>query len=159
MLISFFLHNRKSNLKWKSNPRIYIIDSCCKQQTLDVFSDHEKMIRAPLPFPSLESSSDCWTILAIIYSLCLIVSRGRGQKKKKKKRSTTTEGNKGLCLPSICVYVSPGQLFVTPWTAAHQTPLSIGFFQARILEWAAISACLMLSILHSLSMSLLRKWG
>ena len=31
-------------------------------------------------------------------------------------------------------------LFVTPWAiAAHQTPLSMKFSQARILEWIAIS--------------------
>ena len=28
---------------------------------------------------------------------------------------------------------------LTPWTAACQAPLSMGFFQARILEWVAIS--------------------
>ena len=28
--------------------------------------------------------------------------------------------------------------FVIPWTVAHQTPLSMGFFQARMLEWVAI---------------------
>ena len=27
----------------------------------------------------------------------------------------------------------------TPWTVACQTPLSTGVFQARILEWVAIS--------------------
>ena len=31
------------------------------------------------------------------------------------------------------------RLFVIPRTAAHQAPLSMGFFQARILEWVAIS--------------------
>ena len=30
------------------------------------------------------------------------------------------------------------QLFATPWTVAHQSPLSI--FQAKILEWVAISS-------------------
>ena len=30
-------------------------------------------------------------------------------------------------------------LFVFPWTVAHQTPLVRGNFQARILEWVAIS--------------------
>ena len=30
------------------------------------------------------------------------------------------------------------QLFVTPWTVAHQAPLSMGALQARILEWVAI---------------------
>ena len=28
---------------------------------------------------------------------------------------------------------------VAPWTVARQAPQSIGIFQARILEWAAIS--------------------
>ena len=27
---------------------------------------------------------------------------------------------------------------VTPWTVAHQAPLSMGMFQARILEWVAM---------------------
>ena len=31
------------------------------------------------------------------------------------------------------------QLFVTPWAVVLQAPLSMGFLQARILEWAAIS--------------------
>ena len=30
-------------------------------------------------------------------------------------------------------------LFATPWTVAHQAPLSMGFSRVRILEWAAIS--------------------
>ena len=30
------------------------------------------------------------------------------------------------------------QLFVTPWTAACQVPLSMGILQARIQEWVAI---------------------
>ena len=33
---------------------------------------------------------------------------------------------------------SCGRLFVTPWTISHQVSLS-GIFQARILEWVAIS--------------------
>ena len=31
------------------------------------------------------------------------------------------------------------QLFVNPWTVPHQVPLSMEIFQARILEWVAIS--------------------
>ena len=31
---------------------------------------------------------------------------------------------------------------VTPWTAAYQTPPSMGFFQARVLEWVAIAKAL-----------------
>ena len=27
---------------------------------------------------------------------------------------------------------------LTPWTVAHQTPLSMGILQARILEWVAM---------------------
>ena len=31
------------------------------------------------------------------------------------------------------------RLLATPWTAAYQAPLSMGFFQARVLEWGAIA--------------------
>ena len=31
------------------------------------------------------------------------------------------------------------RLFATPWTVAYQAPLSMGFFQAIVLEWIAIS--------------------
>ena len=31
------------------------------------------------------------------------------------------------------------RLFATPWTAAYQAPLSMGFFQASVLEWGAIA--------------------
>ena len=34
--------------------------------------------------------------------------------------------------------LSRAQLFAIPWTAAHQAPLSMGFFQARVLEQGAI---------------------
>ena len=33
--------------------------------------------------------------------------------------------------------LSPVRLFETPWTVAHQAPLSMGVLQARILEWVA----------------------
>ena len=42
----------------------------------------------------------------------------------------------------MCVHAqsfSRVRLFVTLWTEACQAPLSMGFFQARILEWVAIS--------------------
>ena len=39
----------------------------------------------------------------------------------------------------VCV-LSHVRLFATPWTIAHQLPLSMRFFQARILEWVAISS-------------------
>jgi len=45
-----------------------------------------------------------------------------------------------LILSCVCVQsLSHVWLFATPWTAAHQAPLSMGFFQARILEWVTIS--------------------
>jgi len=36
-------------------------------------------------------------------------------------------------------WISHIRLFETPWTAAYQPPLSMGFFQARVLEWFAIA--------------------
>ena len=46
---------------------------------------------------------------------------------------------------AICVYVlsrfSRVQLFVTPWSVAHQAPLSMGILQARILVWVAMPSC------------------
>ena len=36
--------------------------------------------------------------------------------------------------------LSPVWLCATPWTVAHQAPLSMGFFQSRILEWVTISS-------------------
>ena len=38
------------------------------------------------------------------------------------------------CYSFCCVW-----LFVTPWTIAHQAPLSMGILQARILKWVATS--------------------
>ena len=32
------------------------------------------------------------------------------------------------------------QLFVTLWAIARQAPLSMGIFQARIMEWVAMSS-------------------
>ena len=31
------------------------------------------------------------------------------------------------------------RLLATPWTAAYQAPPSMGFFQAKVLEWGAIA--------------------
>ena len=38
----------------------------------------------------------------------------------------------------VCQWLSHVRLFVTPWTVAHQAPLSMGILQARILEWVAM---------------------
>ena len=32
------------------------------------------------------------------------------------------------------------QLFATPWTVAHQAPLTMGVLQAKILAWVAVSS-------------------
>ena len=40
-----------------------------------------------------------------------------------------------VCTHGLCCVWS----FATPWTVAHQAPLSMAIFQARILEWIAIS--------------------
>ena len=37
-----------------------------------------------------------------------------------------------------CSSLGHVQLFVTPWTVAHQAPLSTDFSKPRILEWVAI---------------------
>ena len=42
---------------------------------------------------------------------------------------------KGKCACAL----SRVQLFVMPWTIAHQAPLSVGFPRQEILEWVAIS--------------------
>ena len=45
-----------------------------------------------------------------------------------------------LNVSGICCAFSQVRLFATPWTVAHQAPLSVhGILQARILEWVAIS--------------------
>ena len=43
-------------------------------------------------------------------------------------------------LKRVCMlsHFSCVRLIVTPWTIAHQVPLSMGILQARILEWVAI---------------------
>ena len=43
----------------------------------------------------------------------------------------------GWSIVVVIRYVVSGS--ATPWTVAFQAPLSMGFFQARILEYAAIS--------------------
>ena len=39
----------------------------------------------------------------------------------------------------MCPVAESCPTLATTWTVAHQAPLSMGFFQARILEWVAIS--------------------
>ena len=53
-------------------------------------------------------------------------------------------GETGFCAVPVLMllrlsHFSHVRLCATPKTAAHQAPLSLGFFQARTLEWVAIS--------------------
>ena len=51
-----------------------------------------------------------------------------------------TKSNQHNCLIwASAQQLSLVQLFATPWTVAHQAPVSIGILQARIQEWVAIS--------------------
>ena len=49
----------------------------------------------------------------------------------------STGQEEGMCACVLSRF-SRVQLFVTLWTAACQAPLSLGFLQARILEWVAM---------------------
>ena len=56
-------------------------------------------------------------------------------------RVTQFSGEQALtCRCSACVlsHFSCGPFFATPWTVAHQAPLSVGILQARTLEWVAM---------------------
>ena len=44
-----------------------------------------------------------------------------------------------LCVCSYAYLLSCVWLFATPWSAACEAPLSGGLFQARILDWVAVS--------------------
>ena len=50
--------------------------------------------------------------------------------------TTIRNGNKCCC--AVLNHFSHVRLFVTPWPVACQPPLSMEFFQARILEWVTI---------------------
>ena len=43
-----------------------------------------------------------------------------------------------MFLCAVLKSLSHIQLSVTPWTVAHQAPLSMGVLQARILEWVTM---------------------
>ena len=42
------------------------------------------------------------------------------------------------CIYHVLCLVAQSCLTVTPWTVAHQAPLSMRILQARILEWVAM---------------------
>ena len=52
----------------------------------------------------------------------------------------STVKNSSHCIGKVKLKsLSCVRLFATPWTVAYQAPLSMGFFQAIVLEWIAIS--------------------
>ena len=62
-------------------------------------------------------------------------SATRGQRRMKIRAITELKSSRILCV-HVLRHV---WFFVTPWTAACPSPLSIGILQARILGWVAIS--------------------
>ena len=56
------------------------------------------------------------SLIVVIISQCTFISKQQGKWK----------------------WLSHVRLFATPWTVAHQAPLSMGILQARILEWVAM---------------------
>ena len=68
-----------------------------------------------------------------------------------KKEPSYTVGENVDIFEKHCSVLSHVQLFEIFWTVARQAPLSMGFFQARILEWVAISfsnACMHAKLLQ-----------
>ena len=63
-------------------------------------------------------------------------SATRGQRRMKIRPITELKSSRILCV-HVLRHV---WLFVTPWTAACPSPLSMGILQARILEWVAMSS-------------------
>ena len=51
----------------------------------------------------------------------------------------TQESTHVSCVSFSALTFSHVQIFVTPWTLAHQVPLSMGILQARTLEWIPMS--------------------
>ena len=70
--------------------------------------------------PSFSAPSSFWVIAHIWRNLCVHLIR--------------------QFIGCMCMLsgFSRVRLFVTLWTVAHQAPLSMGIFQARILEWVAM---------------------
>ena len=67
----------------------------------------------------------------------------------------------GLLAGWVCVHAHACSVMsksMTPWAIAHQAPLSMGIFQARIQEWVAISFSKGLSQLNTGSNLCLLLW-
>ena len=60
------------------------------------------------------------------------------------------------CVLLLLSRFSRVRLCATPWTAAYQVPPSMGFFQARVLEWVAIAFSFNCIVIHQFNLLL---WG
>ena len=60
------------------------------------------------------------------------------------------------CMLSLCLVTQSCPTLSTPWTIAHQAPLSMGILQTRILEWVTLHKYLSFSELTFLNM--LHSW-
>ena len=52
-------------------------------------------------------------------------------------KQSSVANNMGACM-CCALLLSRVRIFATPWTVAHQAPLSLGILQGRILEWVAM---------------------
>ena len=72
-------------------------------------------------------------------SLCTLSQETEGQLLRHGQPGTPQTDGTSILLCVYCAQVlSPVPLFVTPWTAARQAPLSMGILQARMVKWVAM---------------------
>ena len=82
-----------------------------------------------------------YVISSIISTSVLSIWHYEDSAKKKKKKTVLLLETPKSYLDDSCSWVwvlSCIRLFATPWTVAHQAPLSMGILQARILEWVVL---------------------
>ena len=75
-----------------------------------------------------------WLRAASASETSWLQSAGLGPRAGQGKRKDCKTGESWPCACMLS-HFSHVQLFVIPWTVAHQAPLSMGILQARILEW------------------------
>ena len=112
-----------------SQPSVLVLFSACVlcfTQSLKSNTSHsvnsQENWKAHCPLPTTFMCSLCTVILALKYDINLSTSNQYHYK----------------CMYACISHFSCVQLFVTPWTVAHQAPLSVGILQARILEWVVM---------------------
>ena len=88
---------------------------------------------APGPWEAMWSTSQRWSTGVFVTNCWASVIEGHSVMLIPGAATENAPGQResGTLVPSL----SHVRLFVTPWTVARQTPLSMGILQARILEW------------------------